>query len=173
MDTLKSVSPLNAQVILKNLGLYLSQSSNARYVYLTDAILLLWNDLGDEFIKERCKERDIDFIKLQLKLKRIRKLMERCQEYYNALEDKVFRKKDLDKEIRKYYFQTGSKIALLLPDLFKIYHFLSSNSTICRMQVKSEDLKLLEHQGMRKMQIGSTRSVNPPDSQQNINITRE
>lgn len=95
------------------------------------------------------------------RLKNLQYLSSKLQEvkvWYDRLEDKKFVKKDADKEIRKFFLKSASKIPLMEMNLYRIYGFLMLNTNIKRQMIPSDAWRVLEQSGYRTLHLGKKKT---------------
>jgi len=156
---LKSISPIISQIALRKLGMYCSERMNIDIYYLLEAINLLVSEVGEDFLIRRYKAAGKDWNNIKLRLDEINMKVTLAKTFYDPIADKKFSKPMFKKNVnevedmfKSYFFKTASKISLMQRDLYDIFVFLASETTIQRQQIKTEAFKVLEHQGFRTLE---------------------
>lgn len=164
-EKLKNISPIVSQMVLRKLGMFCSERLSIDLYYLIEAINLIIPDLGEPYIKRKYEEQGKDWEQMKKDLDLINKQLNKAKVFYDALEDKSFKKaekKDPEKAIHHFFIKNVSKIAIMQRKLFDLFIFLIKTSSIQRLQIDSESFKVLEHSNFRKIEAG--RRLPPPPS---------
>jgi len=132
---------------------------NIDIYYLLEAINLLVSEVGEDFLIRRYKAAGKDWNNIKLRLDEINMKVTLAKTFYDPIADKKFSKPMFKKNVnevedmfKSYFFKTASKISLMQRDLYDIFVFLASETTIQRQQIKTEAFKVLEHQGFRTLE---------------------
>lgn len=155
MEKLKSILPLNNQMILRKLGIFCGSYMGNDIYFLVEAINLLISDIGEDFIKKKCEEEGKNWNKMRENLEKANKISSNAKIWYDAINDKKFDKKEVNKVqsmFKKFFIKNVSKISLIQQDLYDLFILLVRNTTIQRNQIPSDAFKIIEHTGFRKIE---------------------
>ena len=153
-EEIKSISPLISQMTLRTLGSYCSTQIGNDVYYLIRAINLMKSDLGEEEIKKEWEAMGRNWGKTKKALEKLEKKSIAVKNFYDAIEDKRFEKKDKEIKIKKFYIKTASKIPVLIPEAYDLLVMMIKKTQIQRQTIPSEAFKILEHAGYKKIEIG-------------------
>lgn len=162
VDKIKNINPIVAQLVIRNLGLYASERLSVDVYYLIEAVNLLISDVGEDWVKIEMEKQGKDWNKMKENLDRLNKLVNNIKVFYDAISDKKFEKKE-ENEVKvqlmfkSYFRKTAKKISLLQRPLYDLFVFLIENTSVGRMTIPNEAFKVLEHTGMRKIELDKAR----------------
>ena len=155
-EKLKTLLPLNNQIILRKLGMFSSSYMGNDIYFLIESINLIISDIGEEFVSIKYKEEGKDWNKTKEILNNMNKISINIKTWYDAVDDKKFNKKDVNevqRMFKKFFFKTASKVSLIQRELYDLFIFLVKNTTIQRSQIPNDAFKIIEHTGFRKIDL--------------------
>ena len=160
---LKETSQVVGQMVLRKCGMFASSSLADDLYYLLEAVNLLRKDVGDDILKEHYGN---EWDNVQRKLIRLQILVNGAKIFYDALEDKVFKKSKKEKAIREAFIKYLSQIPLVQDILFDVFIVLVSKTQLQRRQIPSEAFKVLEHKSFRKIDMSGRLKPKEPDTKE-------
>lgn len=143
-------SPLLVQMLTRRLGMFGSTYLGNDVYYLYSSVMLMWEHVGEKYMKQNYPDWDA---RLPKRLAKLSKVVHKCKWAWDLLEDKKF--KEIDKEIgKKEEIRNYSvKISLLETDLYKLFVFFIKNSNLQRNTIPNDAWKILEHIGKRPFEL--------------------
>jgi len=167
----KSLPPLIAQIILTKLGMFCSERLSVDLYYIVEAINLLLPTFDIGLLKKDYNylHGDGEFDKAIKNLKFINILVTQSKSFYDALSDKSLSKRistikssnkneeEVNGILKKYWYETSSKLCLLNTSLYNLFVFLIYNSPIKNRTIATEYFKNLEQKDNRKINLDPRR----------------
>ena len=151
------INPITQTMALRKLGIYCSERFSIEDYHLMQVVNLLKEEVGEEWIKKKYKEKGKNWEKIDLELKKLSKLLYKAKSFYDNIEDKSLRKKynkdTIGSEILRFFKKTSSKIAIMQPILYELFVLLVKNTSIKKSKIPSDSYKVLEHIGMKKIPL--------------------
>jgi hypothetical protein len=147
---IKSCSPIMYQMITSKLGAYCSERLSIDFYYLTEAIYLLIEELGEDY----CKSKIPKFDELFLELEDVSEKVARAKIYYDSLNDtskllnpvpKSKKTDSVQRIIKKEFIKNSSTIPLIQKDIYKLFVSLIKLSSIQSQTINREYFKILEN----------------------------
>jgi len=141
-----NLSPLQNQIILGELGKYVSERMSIDQYYLIETIYLLLGEVDEQEMKTNYP----DYDKVIKKVERFNKIVQKSKTFYDLVQDKTFKTKFKDMDSFQKYVKTqlkkvSSKIPLIQLDVYKLFVYLVNNSTIQGYTIRPDMLKVLEY----------------------------
>jgi len=162
MEKLKSILPLTSQTCLAKLGMWCSERLSVENYFLMESLDVLISDVGEDYVKKKCKETGKDWDKTKEVIEKMRKLMPKVKTFYDAISNKTFEKKEdpknkLQNEIKKYFKKYAIKVSLIQKDIYDLFILLAKNTPLGRQTIRAESFKILEHLTHKKIEYGKKR----------------
>jgi len=148
----KNVSPLISQQILRKLGMFVSERLLIDNYYLMDALDLMVNDVGEDWLKEEMSKENLKWDEMKSKLIIMRKRLVRMKFYYDLLKDQTFEKKKENYSENKF-FKNVRKVNEDKEYLYNAVSFIIRNTDLNRMRIPTDAFKILEHHHFKKIDL--------------------
>lgn len=157
-DKIKTINPWMSQVILRKLGAYASSYLGNDIYYFVEAINLLVADLGEKFLIEEYKKNGKDWLVTEKRLQEITALATKVKIFYDPIQDKKFERKGenvnkIQAHFKNYFLRVASKFPIIQRELYDLFIFLINKTNLKNQVIPADAFKILEHQGMRKMDL--------------------
>jgi len=157
-----NVSPLLMPIYTRKLGIYCSGYLGNDIYYLKEFVDIFINEIGENKVVEmlkndnsenskRCNLIGDNWDNFKSKMLKFDILLGKAKGFYDKIENKKFTKVT-EKDVKEF-MRLVKKIPLIKQDLYTIMIFLIKNTTLQRMSIPPDAFKILEHLGMKKMDL--------------------
>lgn len=145
------------KLALKKLAMWGSSNLGNDIYYLKEFIDMMINVIGeDKLVKMLQEDKSTNatrtnylgnnWLKVKKKLKEFDEIVEKSKSAYDLLEDKTMKKKDKDLSV---FNEKAKKIPMIKEDVYTLFIFLISNTSLNIRTIPSEFWKILEYKGSR------------------------
>lgn len=156
-----NIGPVYATTIIQKIALYCSSYNGNDIYYLKEAVILLINLFGEERLVEMMKNDESPNKKtvrsiaanwhkptgMKRKLLKISKILERTNKSYSVLEDRTLPKEIRQKISYRDFIKQCREFPKIENDFYALFVFLIQNSSIQKMSISTQYLKILETTG--------------------------
>ncbi len=161
MTDLVPINQVFSQIALKKLAYFGGSTLGNDIYYMKEFVDMMINIIGEErlvnlLLKDASENKTLNnrigkdwFIPSGMKRKLVKfdKLVDETKRAYDILDTNDLKKKDTPDY--KTFLDNAENISMIKPDLYSLFVFVISCSSIQKMNIRSEDFKVMQQKGYR------------------------
>lgn len=162
-DSLITLPPNLQQRILRLVGLADSTYLGNDMYYRCRIVDLLIHWIGEEYLNKEFKKEGKNWEEMKKQISFVAKKVAKTKPLYDLIEDKKFAKVEDKYNNKQAFAKEASRIPLINNPITYMYVWFLKRTSLQRLQVPSENYKILEHTGLRALDT-SKKSLGTPVS---------